>query len=309
MAPTESALFSLVRRVRPVGPHARALVCGHRGAPTEAPENTLASFARALEVGAELVEFDVQVASCGELVVIHDDGLERTTNGTGEARKLPAAEIRELDAGSWFSPAFLGERVPTLDETLDLLRGRAVPLIEVKVSPKRSPDAGERVVRALERHGMLEDAVVICHDTTRAAEVRRASPGTPISLLAITKRQARAAATRDEVSGLDIYWKSISLKLVTELRARPGFFLTPWTVNRPADQERLLGLGVEALITDAPAALRALVDRLDTAEVEARLTERLRSGEDVDLELEPGTEPSPEALAAQEACDESARDA
>ena len=299
MPPFESALFPLVRRLkRPV--RARALVCGHRGSPREAPENTLASFEKAIASGADLVEFDVQLSQDGEALVIHDEKVDRTTDGRGEVRKLPAARIRELDAGSWFSPAFRGERVPTLDETLDLLRGRAVPLVELKVKKNHGTDAGARVVAALGRAGMLEDAVVICHDVARAREVAGAAQRTPVALLTLTKGQARAAQKQECVSGLDIYWKSISLRLLAELRARPGFFLTPWTVNREKDQERLLGLGLECLITDAPGALRALVDRLDLERMEHELLSRLARGEDVDLELEKTDDPSPDELACEE---------
>ena len=95
----------------------------------------------------------------------HDDKVDRTTNGSGEVARLATGAIRELDAGSWFSDAHAGERVPLLDETLELLRGRAVPLIEIKAKRRKAPDAGKRVVAALARAGMLDAAVVICRDS------------------------------------------------------------------------------------------------------------------------------------------------
>lgn len=295
--PPESSLFRLVRRVKPTA--YSALVTAHRGASQDAPENTLAAFSRALEAGADLVEFDVHVSGDGDVVVLHDEKLDRTTDGTGEVWRCPTKALRELDAGSWFSDAFAGERIPLLDETLDLLRKRAIPLIEVKVKRKRSADAGKRIVAALERHGMLEDAVVICREAERAREVRAASPATPISYLTYTKRQARGASRLDFVGGVDCYWKSLSLRLITELRARGGFFLTPWTVNRRADQERLLAMGVETLITDCPGALHDLIERFEFSRAEDLLERFQRTGEDVDLEQEASGGKAPEDLAAE----------
>src|SRR5262249_53203900 len=159
---------------------------------------------------------------------IHDEKLDRTTDGTGEVWRFPTQALRDLDAGSWFSAAYAGEKIPTLDATLDLMKKKVVPLIEVKVKRKRAADAVKRIVACLARHGMLEEAVVICRETERAREVQEASPSTPLSYLTYTKRQARGAARLPSVAGLDIYWKSLSLRLISDLRARAGFFLTPW---------------------------------------------------------------------------------
>lgn len=295
--PEESSLFAIVRRVKPTW--FSALVGAHRGASQDAPENTLAAFERAVEAGADLVEFDVQTTADGDVVVIHDEKVDRTTEGRGEVRRLRTQEVRELDAGSWFSDAFRGERVPLLDEVLSVLKGRAVPLIEIKVKKRKCADAGARVVAALERHGMLEEGVVICREPGRLEEVHRASPRVPIAYLTYTKRMARGAARLDSVAGLDIYWKTLSLALVEGLRQRRGFFLVPWTVNRRVDQERLLLLGLETLLTDCPSALRDLLEQFDSSRAESLLERFRETGEDVDLELEPGGGPSPAALEAE----------
>ncbi len=299
MKPPESRLFALVRRVKPVA--YGALVAAHRGASQDAPENTLAAFSRAIEAGADLIEFDVHVSGSGDVVVIHDEKLDRTTDGTGEVWRFPTQALRDLDAGSWFSDVYARERIPTLDETLDLMKKKVVPLIEVKVKRKRSQDAGKRIVAALTRHGMLEEAVVICREIERAREVHEASPSTPLSYLTYTKRQARGAAKLPSVAGLDVYWKSLSLRLISDLRARAGFFLTPWTVNRRTDQERLLAMGVESLITDCPRAFRDTIERFELSRREDLLERFERTGEDVDLELEPGERDAktPEDLAAE----------
>src|SRR5215207_11286279 len=102
----------------------RVWVVGHRGAMGHCPENTLASFARGLELGADWIEMDVHLSRDGAVVVIHDETLDRTTNGHGLVRDCNLAELTALDAGVWFSPAYAGERIPTLDELLAFARDR-----------------------------------------------------------------------------------------------------------------------------------------------------------------------------------------
>ena len=288
--PLLSPLRDLVARVRE--PHLPILVAAHRGDSQNAPENTLAAFLRARELGADLVELDVHVSADGDVVVIHDEKVDRTTDGRGEVARLRTAELRQLSAGSWFADRWAGELVPLLDEVLDLCRGHLVPMIEIKARRKRAPDAGRRVAEALARHGLEEKAVVICRDAARVQEVHAASPATPLSVLTITKRQARGALRTPGVRGVDCYWKSLSLGLVRELR-QGAFFLTPWTVNRPRDWERLVRIGCEAIITDCPLLLRDHAERLELA----RLRDPGPEDEgDLDLELEPGEGESPDEL-------------
>src|SRR6185437_12837650 len=96
-------------------------VIGHRGAASSAPENTLGGMRRAHALGIRWVEFDVRLSGDGHCILLHDDAVDRTTDGTGEAAALDFAALRRLDAGSWFSPDFAGERIPTLEETVALL--------------------------------------------------------------------------------------------------------------------------------------------------------------------------------------------
>lgn len=302
----ESPLLRVVRRVRE--PHFPVLVVAHRGDSQNAPENTLAAFELAAERGAELFELDVHVTADGDVVVIHDDKLDRTTEGRGEVHRLRTPAVREPSAGAWFGRRFAKERVPLLDEVLDLCRARrVVPMIEIKSKPKRSPDAGRRVVAALDRHGLLERAVVIVRDKRRLEEVSAASPATPLCTLTFTKRQARASLGAPRLAGVDCYWKSLSLALVAELR-RGARFLTPWTVNRAADMERLLLLGCEAIISDSPVLLR---DRIEDFEFDrARdLQARLDRGEDLDLETDPAAVgPTPDEVAREAVSNESSYD-
>lgn len=288
--PPESPLLRIVSTVRQV--ELPAVVVAHRGDSQNAPENTLAAFALAAAHGAEMVEFDVHPSADGEVMVIHDDKVDRTTDGRGEVQRLTAAQLRELSAGAWFSPRYRGERVPTLDEVLDLCRARrVVPMIEVKSRRRRSPDLGLRIVAALQRHGLAERAVVICRELGRVEEVHGASPATPICYVTYTKRQAMGATRLAGVRGVDCYWKSLSSRLLEQLRAA-SFFLTPWTVNRPRDMDRLLQLGCEAIITDCPVVLR---DRIEHFELLRSRGELEPGGEAAEVDLEAESEGEPDS--------------
>ena len=119
----------------------------HRGAsgPGLAPENTLAACEKALQIGVDILEIDVRATRDGQLVVLHDSALDRTTNGTGLVADLLGDQVRQLDAGRWFSPDFAGERVPLLEDVLDLARNQALVLIEIKAD-----GIAERVLQAIE---------------------------------------------------------------------------------------------------------------------------------------------------------------
>jgi glycerophosphoryl diester phosphodiesterase len=289
----------IAARVRePVLP---VLVVAHRGDSQNAPENTLAAFSLAIDSGAHAIEFDVQQCATGEMIVIHDDKVDRTTDGKGEVHKLSKDALGELSAGAWFGPEFKDERPPSLDEVLDLMRGQAVPMVEIKAKRKRSGDAGLRVARALERHGMAEQAVVICRELTRVEEVLGESARVPIAYLTFTKRQTRNATKIEGVRGVDCYWKSLSLRLVETVR-KAGCFITPWTVNRVQDMDRLMLLGCESIISDCPVTLR---DRIEAFEFERteELHERFLRGEtDLDLEQVAGGV-APDEVARQAAAD------
>src|SRR6266550_6815854 len=139
----------------------RILLGGHRGNPDECPENTLASFRSAVELGVDLIECDVHRSEDGGLPVIHDHLLDRTTDGSGLVRDHTMAELKRFDAGSWKDPRFAGERIPSLDEVLALAKGKVGVAIEIKNLPLPYRGIEEAVVRAVKSAGMVRDVVVI----------------------------------------------------------------------------------------------------------------------------------------------------
>lgn len=141
------------------------VVAGHRGYKSNYPENTLLAFRAALDYGVDMLEFDLHLSKDGALVVIHDDTVDRTTNGTGAVGDYSLAELRELDAGGWFGDAYQGLRIPTLAELCELLRGYPDVLLNVEI--KKGPDArvaADAAIRTLERYGCLPRCVFTCFD-------------------------------------------------------------------------------------------------------------------------------------------------
>src|SRR3989344_286919 len=161
---------NLMFKLKQSSPRACWLV-GHRGAMGHAPENTLASFDLARQMGAEFVECDVHLSADKEVVVVHDERVDRTTDGAGLIKNLKLSQIKKLDAGSWYSKKFKGEKVPSLRELLSWLKHKTSlnkyqmgVAIEIKNEPVRYRDIAERLSDVLTETGMASRVVVISFD-------------------------------------------------------------------------------------------------------------------------------------------------
>jgi glycerophosphoryl diester phosphodiesterase len=169
-----TALLVLVAGLA-VGQPQRIAVIAHRGGSALGPENTLACYEKALALGVDYVEIDVRVSRDGRLVIMHDRTVDRTTDGTGAIADLDFAAIRKLDAGSWRSAEFAGERVPTLAETLALCRGR----VGIYLDHKEGSIAG--IARLIHKAGMMEH-VVVYDGEEEVAEWKRVAPRLPVMI-------------------------------------------------------------------------------------------------------------------------------
>lgn len=147
----------------------KIMVIAHRGEHLKHPENTLPAFQAAIDAGADYFELDVRTTSDGKFVLMHDSKVDRTTNGTGEVRNMTFEQIRSLDAGVKFSPAFAGTKVPTLDEALDLARGKINVYVDTKYADP------QQLVDTIERHDM-QDHVVIYGNPFFLYEVHKIRP-------------------------------------------------------------------------------------------------------------------------------------
>jgi glycerophosphoryl diester phosphodiesterase len=229
----------------------RLFIYAHRGASAEAPENTLAAFRRAVEVGADGIELDVHLSRDGLPVVIHDDALDRTTDGEGFVAAYDCEELRTLDAGSWFDPGFAGEPLPTLDETLSLLAGRLRLNLEVK-------DARAAMAILEQLHDYPQAEVVISSfDYGVLSGLRRVAHDLPLAVLYDSGNWRMALARAEALRAVAFHPHAdrITRPLLAACRQlRLPVFV--WTVDEPQQARSLARLGVAGVFTNDPAGLR-----------------------------------------------------
>lgn len=246
----------------------KPLIIAHRGASADAPENTLASFHRARELGADGIELDVTLTRDRVPVVIHDDVVDRTTNGHGLVRGLTLLEIKQLDAGSWKSPAYQGETIPTLDQVLNAFaewredgankRGWLIN-VELKSTTIRSDGIEGLVIDLIERR-KLEKRILL-------------SSFNPLALIRARLRNPRIARGLLYDRSQPIYLRRAWLAILAAPEAlhpehtmvekeymhralRSHYQVNTWTVDSPEEAKRLCSLGVNAIITNVPEVIR-----------------------------------------------------
>lgn len=233
-------------------------IIGHRGACAHAPENTLASIRKAAALGARWVEFDVRLTREGDLVLMHDDDVKRTTNGRGKVRDLAIGELQGLDAGAWFGGAFAGERVPTLVETIALLGELNLGAnIEIKTEAPEAHATAEALCRILDAHWPPAKAPPLVSSFYPAAleAMRDVAERWPRGLLLQElKGDWRALLERLAASTLNLDHRPLDAGKVAVAR-QAGRPILCYTVNDPARARQLFAWGVTAVFTDRPDAL------------------------------------------------------
>jgi glycerophosphoryl diester phosphodiesterase len=215
-------------------------IIGHRGAPAAEPENTRRSFRRALDLGVAAVELDVQLTRDGRLAVIHDETLDRTTNGHGQVRDFTLADLKKLDAGQ-------GEPIPALEEVLELVRGRAHLLVELK-----QPEAAPALLEVFRKHQAFDAARVISfwHPTVKALKEAEPRLRTGVLLVGCPADPAGLAhAARADT--LVLNYRYIDRELV-EAAHRQEIGVIAWNIDDPEILEPYLSLNLEAICTNRP---------------------------------------------------------
>ncbi|MFE5307979.1 glycerophosphodiester phosphodiesterase [Isoptericola sp. NPDC056605] len=235
----------------------RPRVVAHRGNSAVAPQNTLAAFEAAARAGADSLEIDVRLTVDGEVVVLHDDTVDATTNGSGKLTDLELREVRLLDAGSWFSPAYAGQRVPTFAEVIDLLRVRPRLDLLLEVKGAWSVQEVRRVTGPLREAGLAARTVAQSFWPETVAALRDADPGLRRGLLVTAARDDLVERCRE----LDVVMCNPQ---GTVLRDDPGVVArlhdaglatAVWTLNEPEHWAAAVALGVDEIITDRPDRL------------------------------------------------------
>jgi glycerophosphoryl diester phosphodiesterase len=237
----------------------RVKVIGHRGASTLAPENTLASFRKAIELGVDYIELDVWNSLDDSLMVIHDNDINRTTNGTGFVTALTYLQLRRYSAGSWFAPEFAAERIPTLREVLTLAGDmNTKACIEIK-----NTQVTAAVVDLVTAMGMDTSVFIMCFSLSALQETRQIRPNIPVVYLVEPVTQS-AMDTLGAIGGQVIASGSGNTQAMIEYAHQHGIAFWPWTIDIPAKMIEYIGLGVDAIITNYPQTLIAIEDSLST---------------------------------------------
>lgn len=236
------------------------LIEAHRGDSSNAPENTLSAFERALRLGVPWIELDIHPAKDGTLMVIHDETVDRTTDGSGAVGDLSADELSRLDAGRRFSPAYAGERIPRFRDVLEKVAPTPARInVEIKASP-RGMDVPRAVVRLLCEFGKQREYVVSSFDVQSLLDVRAVDAQVPLALIG----RAPEVLTQAERHGFP--WihgahRTVTGEVIARAHAR-GIRVNVWTVD---DAERLpfwSGAGVDKLCTNRPALMLAAAARM-----------------------------------------------
>lgn len=229
------------------------LLIAHRGASGHAPENTLAAFRLALEMGAKAVEFDVHQTRDHELVVIHDNDLKRVAKSPLKVGQSPYERLSSLDVGSWFDRAFAAERVPRLEEVMDLLQGRAELHIELKKGSRLYPGIEERVVDLLQRRGAAASSLVSSFDHDCLYSLRSLDSTLRLGYLLGLTPMKTAWREMDELKAesLNLSLRQTDAKRIKAARER-GLKTFVYTVNAAKDARRLEAWGADGIFCNYP---------------------------------------------------------
>ena len=232
------------------------LKIAHRGASGTAPEHTRAAFVRALELGVDMIEMDLQLSRDGYLVVIHDHDLQRTTNGQGPVREHTLEEMKRLDAGSWFDPKFSGETVMTLEDVIDVVGRRAMLNLEIKSPPSDWSNTALKTVAVLSHSGILGTTVISCFEMQALRKVREISPSARLGILWQHPDWTDAWGWVRELAAWSFHpWAQVVDAAGVREAHRHGLRVLTWTVNELDEIERVVGAGVDGVMSDFPERL------------------------------------------------------
>ena len=233
-------------------------VFAHRGDSSNAPENTMPAFERAVRSGADGIETDAHLTADGHIVLIHDENTLRTTGFSGEVGQMAFSDLRKLDAGAWLDDGFAGARIPELWELLELLRPTNMAVnIELKNSYRAYSGLEQAVLHEVARHGMAGRVHYSSFNHRSLALVSALGPGTETALLYdAVLHDVGAYCRMVGATAIHPYWRTVDRQVMDDCKAA-GIRVRPWTVDDPTVAKALAALGVDALITNCPTELLA----------------------------------------------------
>lgn len=231
----------------------KTLIIAHRGASGYAPENTMASFQKAIEMGADGIEFDVQLSKDKKLVVCHDERVDRTTDGSGFIKDLTLDEIKGLNAGKWYSEKFTNERIPTLIEVLDLVKGKDILInIELKNGIIKYNGLEEEVISLLRKLHMEQNVIVSSFNHNSLIKIKKLNKNIKTGILYVAELiNPFIYAKKLEAFSIHPIYYSVSSKLIEESH-KHNISVNTYTVNEHEEMEKIIKAKVDGLITNYP---------------------------------------------------------
>ncbi|TCZ75405.1 glycerophosphodiester phosphodiesterase [Paenibacillus albiflavus] len=233
----------------------------HRGASGYCPENTMAAFARGLELGATGIETDVQVSKDGKLVLIHDEQLKRTTGAEGLVKDYDWETLQSLDAGTWFNTDYAGEKLPSLEQLFELVKQKDTILnLELKNGFIQYAGLEEQVITMIKRYDMVERTIISSFNHYSLALCNKLAPEIQTGILYMEGLyEPWNYADQVGSTALHAFKYAVIPELVTEA-AKHGKIYNPFTVNEVPEMKMLIAAGVAGIITDYPDRLAALLE-------------------------------------------------
>lgn len=247
----------------------KPLIIAHRGASGDAPENTIASFSKALEIGADVIELDVHQTLDSMVIVMHDEKLDRTTDKSGLIKNYNWVDIKDADAGSWFSTEFTGARIPTFEEVIQLINGRALLLIEIKKGGKYYPGIERRTLAIIQANHAESWCRIQSFSEAAVNNFMQIHSNVPVYKLVVGNIPALPLyhdghahwgniLKYKDVAGVNLYRSFVRKRIVKKLHDR-GQQIFVWTVNEERDMKKFIALGVDGIITNYPDQLKKLL--------------------------------------------------
>jgi glycerophosphoryl diester phosphodiesterase len=241
----------------------KPIIYAHRGASAYAPENTMAAFRKALDMKAGGIELDVHLSRDGIPIVCHDDKVDRVSNGSGLVREKTLKELKGLDFGSWFSSEYEGEKIPTLEEVLELLEDwDGILNIEIKKAAVQYEGIEEKTVELLRRHNMIDRTIISSFNHYCLLTVKKFEPSLKIGLLySAGLVEPWVYAKRIGAEAIHPMYLGV-VPLIAQGCRDNGIILNAWTADNPEHIRGLAAMGVSGIITNVPDTALEVVSGL-----------------------------------------------
>ncbi len=225
----------------------------HRGFSGSYPENTHVAFEKAIEAGVDMIEMDCQLSKDGHVVVIHDEGLDRTAGVRGTVKGKTLKQLKKLDVGAWFKKSFRGERILALEEVMEIVAGKVDLNLDIKPIPHGPLGIELKILFILSRYDYLERSILSSFNYRSLRRVRELGPDARIGVLYGAGMKDDPFQVAREVHAYSLHiQKELATPHFLERAGQLGLNTFVWTVNEVAEMEEFLSLGVQGIISDFP---------------------------------------------------------